>query len=120
MNLFSLVSAILLVILLTAFMIMLLLAIIFNMKIGAKYRTVLARKLHALRMGSMLTALGIDAEVYLHSIKISDIHRQMERCSACDNTAQCDEKLSNNNVDSDDIDFCSNKESFKSMLNKTI
>ena len=93
LNLVSIISILLLGLLLVIFTILLPVAIIFNTRAGMKYRQVLAEQLDRLRLGKMLTALGIDTDSYLSSERVVDIHKQMERCTACANTEECDTQL---------------------------
>ena len=116
MNTLNLAILGLLALLLAAFMVLLPVAIVFNMKAGMKYRQELARKLDSLRLGKMLAALGMDLNEYLASNPAVDIRDQMERCNACDNTEECDDKLSSNAIDADRIGFCNNEESLRDLV----
>ncbi len=116
MDIISLTIAGLFTLLTGAFIALLVLAIVFNVTAGQRYRENLAQKLDQLRLGKMLSALGIDTEVYLHSERILDIHQQMNRCSSCVNTDQCDDQLSDGAVGADEIDFCNNERSLQEML----
>ena len=116
MDLISLIIAGLLVLLTGAFVVLMVLAIMFNLKAGQRYRANLAKRLDQLRLGKMLSALGIDTETYLHSERIVDIHQQMNRCSSCANTDQCDDQLADGAVRRDEIDFCNNERSLQEML----
>ncbi|HED17423.1 MAG TPA: hypothetical protein ENI64_11495 [Gammaproteobacteria bacterium] len=118
MDSFSIVVVILLGLALAVFAISLFVAIIFNVKIGLKYREPLARKLHALRLSKMLSALGISTDEYLHTENIIKINEQMERCAECGNTEECDDNLANDNMDVDRIDFCNNESTLKDMVSK--
>jgi hypothetical protein len=118
MNLFSLVITGLFVLLTLAFAVMLFSAIVFNLKIGRRYRRSLAREIDRLRLGRMLGALGIDIDAYLHSEQVRDIQAQMSRCAQCANTADCDETLARGKVDSGEIDFCNNEEALKDVAAK--
>ena len=109
MNLFSLIVAGLLTMLTLAFTVMLVSAIVFNMKSGKKYRVSLARRFDQLRLSKMLSALGIDVNSYLHTQGIVDIQKHMDRCSACENTTTCDEQLATGDIKASDIEFCNNE-----------
>ena len=61
-------------------------AIFFNMKVGMRFRQDLANRIHGLRLGKMLNALGIDIDSYLHSEPVVDIENQINRCTQCTNT----------------------------------
>jgi hypothetical protein len=115
MDIFSLIVAILLGFFVALLTVLLFTAIIFNMKKGRKYRQALAQKIQQLRLNRMLTALGIDPNVYLHDEQITDIHKHMERCEACENTEQCDEALSTNKLNPTEIDFCNNEQSLQKI-----
>jgi hypothetical protein len=116
MDFISLIITALLTLLTGAFVVLLVLAIMFNLKAGQRYRANLAKRLDQLRLGKMLSALGIDTEAYLHSERILDIHQQMDRCSSCANTDRCDDQLADGTVRSDEIDFCNNERSLQELL----
>ena len=115
MDIFSLIVAILLGFFVTLLTVLLFIAIIFNMKNGRKYRQTLAKKIQQLRLNKMLTALGIDPNAYLHNEHITDIHKHMERCEACENTEECDEALSTHKLNPTEIGFCNNKQSLQKI-----
>lgn len=115
MDLFSLIVSILLGFFVILLSILLFVAIIFNMKSGRKYRQALAKKVEQLRLHKMLLALGIDPNAYLHDEHITDIYRHMERCEACKNIEQCDESLSTNDVNPEEISFCNNEQSLRKI-----
>lgn len=118
MNLLSIIIAVVLGLLITVLTAALIIAILYNVKVGARYREPLAAKLQSLRLNKMLVALGIDTYQYLHKENVVTIHDQMKRCSECDNTQECDETLSDNSVDADSFVFCNNESSLKEMLSK--
>lgn len=115
MDILSQIVAILLGFLVTLLIALLFIAIIFNMKKGRKYRQSLSKKVEQLRLNKMLIALGIDPNSYLHDEHITDIHKHMERCQACENTEECDEALATNNVNPDGISYCNNEESLQKI-----
>lgn len=117
-NLVSVASILLLGMLLLIFTVLLPAAIIFNTRAGMKYRQVLAERLHQLRLGKMLAALGIDTDSYLSTEHVVDIHRQMKRCNNCTNTVECDTRLSEDTVDVDDIDYCNNEASLQKIAGR--
>ncbi len=118
MNLFSLITAGLLTVLTLTFIIMLVSAIVFNMKSGERFRRSLATRIDQLRLSKMLSALGIDISNYLHTQKIVDIEKHMERCSACEKTDTCDEKLAAGDINMADIDFCNNEKSLQDIAQR--
>ena len=118
MDTFSVITAIFLALLLAVFTGLLFITIIYNVKVGARYRESLANKFQSLRLNKMLLALGIDTYEYLHKENVVTIHEQMDRCSECGNTDECDDSLANNAVDAGNIDFCNNESSLKDMLSK--
>ena len=115
MNLFSLIVAGLLTMLTLAFAVMLVSAIVFNMKSGKKYRGSLARRIDQLRLSKMLSALGIDINSYLHTQGIVDIQKHMDRCSACENTSTCDEQLATGDIKASAIEFCDNEKALQEI-----
>ena len=117
MNILSLIAVGILALMLTAFLVLLPVAIIFNMKAGMKYRQNLARGVEKLRLSKMLTALGIDVNEYLANNPALEIRSHMERCSECSNTEECDDQLSNSAIDADRIGFCNNEESLREIVN---
>ena len=87
-----------------------------NVIVGMEFRKHLARKVHALRLNKMLTALGIDVDSYLHSERVIDIEQHVDRCAACENTETCDEQLARGAVDATHIDYCDNEQSLQRIL----
>ena len=118
MNTLNLAAFGILALTVAAFLVLLPVAIIFNMKAGMKYRQELARKLDNLRLGKMLAALGMDLDEYLATNPAVEIKNQMERCAACSNTEECDDKLATQAIDADRIGFCNNEESLRRMSSK--
>lgn len=91
------------------------LAIVFNLRIGIRYRSALAQKLVDLRLERMLVALGISPQEYLHHERVVDIHEQMRRCGECGNTALCDDNLQSGSVTLDSIGYCRNEQSLQKL-----
>lgn len=118
MNTFSIITAMALGILITALVALLFLAIIYNVKAGTKYREILANKVQALRLNKMLSALGIDTYEYLHKESVVTIHEQINLCSECTNTDECDDNLSANTVDASTLEYCNNEATLKKMVPK--
>lgn len=104
--------------LLVIFIVLLLAAIIFNTRAGVKYRQGLADQLERLRLGKMLTALGIDTDSYLSRVRAVDIREQMDRCNACSNTGECDTRLTEGPVDAGSIDYCNNEASLQKIATR--
>ena len=115
MNLVTIISILLLGLLLATFMVLLPVAIIFNTRAGMKYRQTLAEQLERLRLGNMLTALGIDTDSYLSSERVVAIREQMDRCNACGNTEECDTRLAGGAVDAGSISYCNNEASLQEI-----
>ncbi|MEZ5541351.1 MAG: DUF6455 family protein [Pseudomonadota bacterium] len=111
----SLISAALLLLALALFTFLLMAAIVFNFKAGIRYRKALARQLENFRLSKMLTALGIDIDEYLSTERVVDIHTHMQRCGACENVGECDERLAGGKLTDDDIGFCNNEESLQQI-----
>jgi len=118
MNLFSIIVTGLFALLMAAFAGLLFAAIVFNLRIGRKYRESLAHDIDRLRLSRMLAALGIDVTSYLHNERIVDIQQQMSRCSDCGRTAECDERLTSGSVDAREIGFCNNEQSLQQILER--
>ena len=114
-NLVSVLAIVLLGLLLLVFTVLLPLSVVFNTRSGMNYRRVLARKLDKLRLGKMLKALGIDMNRYLSTEYVANIHKQMDRCTACANTEECDTRLAEGDVTAEQIDFCNNEESLQKL-----
>ena len=118
MNLMSMILFGLLGLLLVAFAVLLVAAIVFNLNIGKRYRRHLAQDLDKLRLSGMLAALGLDINSYLHSERVVDIENQMKRCSDCAQTSECDDRLAGGDVGPDKIAFCDNESSLRDLLDK--
>ena len=115
LNIISVTSLLLLVLLMASFIFLLSTAIIFNTRAGMKYRTTLAARLKQLRLGKMLAALGIDTDSYLSRERAVDIHQHMQRCTSCTNTEECDSRLTDENIDTETIDYCNNEASLRKL-----
>jgi hypothetical protein len=109
LNLVSTLSALFLGLVLVTFTVLLSVAIVFNTRAGMKYRQGIAEQVQRLRLGKMLTALGIDMDSYLSGERVVDIREQIERCNRCTNTDECDTELSAGTVDSSSISYCNNE-----------
>ena len=108
----------LLLLLLIAVVVVLPIAIIFHIRSGIGYRRNLARRIDQLRLGKMLTALGIDTTQYLQDENLHEIKEQVEKCEACDNTLECDENLTNGNIRIDNIDYCNNNTAMHDIVDR--
>jgi hypothetical protein len=118
MNTITLIALAVLALVVVSFSVLLPLAIVFNVRAGEKYRKGLAEKVNQLRLGKMLKALGVDIDVYLNSERSLEIQQQIDRCAACGNTAECDDKLAGDALSPDSIDFCNNEESLREIAKK--
>ncbi len=87
-----------------------------NVIVGMEFRKHLARKVHALRLNKMLTALGIDIESYLHSERVIDIEEHVDRCATCENTETCDDQLARGTINAANIDYCNNEQSLQRIV----
>lgn len=114
----SIVSILLLVLTLLVFVVLLPVAIIFSTRAGVKYRKELARQLDQLRLGRMLTALGIDIDSYLSGERAVEIRKQIARCGACTNTAECDTHLDEGSVNPGNIDYCRNEKTLQKIAGR--
>ena len=115
LNIISVTSLMLLVLLMASFIFLLSTAIVFNTRAGMNYRTTLAARLEQLRLAKMLAALGIDTDSYLSRERTVDIHRHMQRCTSCTSTQECDSRLGDENVDTETIDYCNNEASLRKL-----
>jgi len=115
MDIFSLIVAILLGLLVTLLTALLFITIIINMKRGRKYRQALATKVTQLRLNKMLVALGIDTNAYIHDEHVADIYNHMKHCEECSNTDECDDALSGDKINPYEIGFCNNEQSLQKI-----
>ena len=115
MEIFSLIMAMLLGLLVTLLTALLFIAIIFNMRRGSKYRQALARKVAKLRQNKILVALGVDTNAYIQDEHFADIHNHMKHCEECRNTEECDDALSEDKINPDEIGFCNNEQSLQKI-----
>lgn len=118
MEIFNLITASVLIVLLTGFTTYLFFTIIFNVKTGIRYRKSLAKTVYALRLSKMFDALGIDTYEYLHKERVADIKNQVKRCSECENTQQCDDGLSSNAINTENISYCNNESDLRDIALK--
>ena len=116
MNTLTLITlGLLLTLVVAVFAVLLPRAFVLNYKTGMVHRERLAGQIDTLRLGNMLAVLGIDTAAYVSKQRAVDIQEQMSRCTACENTASCDEKLQQEDVTADEIDFCSNEEALRKL-----
>jgi hypothetical protein len=87
-----------------------------NVIVGMEFRKNLARQINALRLNKMLAALGIDVNSYLHQERVIDIEEQIGKCSACQNTAICDDQLAKGTIQPGNIDYCNNEEALQHIV----
>ena len=66
-----------------------------------------------LRLTKILVALGVDTNAYIHDEHIADIYSHMERCEDCSNTEECDDTLSKDQIEPNEIGFCNNEQSLQ-------
>ena len=86
-----------------------------NLINGRKFHHALEQEFRKLRLSNMLTALGISKTDYIYQTNVKDINQQMKSCSDCTNTGECDEKLSEPDIDITEIAFCNNEEDLKTI-----
>ena len=107
-----------LILLLTAFVLRLSYTIMTNLVNGRKFHHSLEQQFNKLRLSNMLVALGINKTDYIYQTNVNDIQQQMRSCSACANTEECDDKLSNSAIEITDIEFCNNEADLKEIKQK--
>jgi len=118
MNTITIIALVMLTLMLVTFTVLLPVAIVFNVRAGEKYRQGLAEKVNQLRLGKMLAALGVDIDVYLNSERSLEIQQHIDRCAACGNTAECDDKLTGQAITPDNIGFCNNEAHLREIAKK--
>jgi len=104
-----------LVLLLSGFLFRLTYTIVTNLINGRKFHHALEQEFDKLRLSSMLSALGINKTAYIYQTSVKDIHQQMDNCSACTNTDECDSNLANRKIDIAEIEFCNNEAELKAL-----
>jgi hypothetical protein len=104
-----------LVLLLSVFTFRLTYTIMVNLINGRKFHHALEQEFDKLRLSNMLTALGINKKAYIYQTNVKDIHQQMENCSACANTGECDSNLANQKLEVTEIEFCNNEAELKAL-----
>jgi hypothetical protein len=88
---------------------------VLNLINGRKFHHSLEQDFNKLRLSNMLTALGINKTAYIYQTSVKDIHQQMDNCSACTNTGECDSNLADKKIDITSIDFCNNEAELKAI-----
>jgi hypothetical protein len=83
-----------------------------NMQQGREFRRNLAQGLQPLRMSKVLSALGLDINLYLHKLSVHNIKQHMSKCENCSTTGACDEKLSQPTIQHAELEFCPIQEGF--------
>lgn len=104
-----------LLLLIAGFIIRLCYTIASNLINGRKFHHALEQQFNQLRLSNMLSALGINKTAYIYQVNANEIKKQMNSCSECNNTAECDEKLSTADIDINNIDFCNNEADLKKL-----
>ncbi len=89
--------------------------IFLNLIKGRQFHQALEQEFDKLRLSRMLTALGINKSKYIHNTDVLSIKQQMDSCSQCGNTDECDSQLSDGKIEIDSIHFCDNEESLKEI-----
>jgi hypothetical protein len=83
-----------------------------NMRQGREFRRNLSQSLQQLRMSKVLSALGLDTNLYLHKLSVHNIKQHMSKCENCATTSACDEKLSQPSIQHAELEFCPIQKSF--------
>ncbi len=104
-----------LLLLVTGFILRLSYAIMINLINGRKFHYELEQAFNRLRLSRMLSALGISQTDYIYQNSVRDIKQQMNNCSDCSNTDECDEKLADTDIDIEGIEFCNNEADLKEL-----
>ena len=104
-----------LVLLVAGFILRLCYTIMINLINGRKFHHQLEQEFSRLRLSNMLTALGISRMDYIYQNSVTDINQQMQSCSDCTNTDECDEKLADPKIDITEIEFCNNEADLKAL-----
>ena len=115
MDIFSLVISSALGLSLVYFIARLSYVIVINLINGRKFHQSLEHEFDKLRLSRMLAALGINKTAYIYQTNVNDIKQHMESCASCKNTDVCDEKLTGEELSTDDIAFCNNEKDLKAM-----
>ena len=115
MDILTTIVGIALLLMLTVFLGWLSYAIVTNLINGRKFHESLEQQLHKLRLSKMLDAFGINKTAYIYQTSVKDIHQQMNNCSACTNTDECDEQLSAAEPVITNIEFCNNEAELKEI-----
>lgn len=95
-----------------------LISMFMNMKFGRKYFERLSKKLQSLRLNKMLSALGIETDNYLSTQRKIDITRHMDACNQCKNTKECDQHLTDGDIDPDSIMYCNNEKELQELVSQ--
>lgn len=110
MNILNNIILVLLAIAFAVLVIGFLMLITRNVIQGRVVRHKLAERVESLRMSKMLSALGIDFSSYLHQVPLNKINESMNKCDDCSTLDQCDDKLQQEIIEPEEIDFCPNQE----------
>ena len=109
MNTSTMIFGSALAILLASFILRLSYTILKNLINGRKFHHSLEQSFSRLRLSKMLTALGINQTAYIYTTNVNEIQQQMNNCKACENTDECDDKLSTEDIAITEITFCNNE-----------
>ena len=87
-----------------------------NIKTGIRFRQALSEKIDGLRLGRMLSRLGITNKGYLYEQRIHKIRHHIDQCEACENIDICDARADDmDEIDNDIATYCPNAEDLVSI-----
>jgi hypothetical protein len=90
-----------------------------NIKTGIQFRKALLKQVADLRLGKMLSRLGINRDRYLMEQRTHLIKYHINRCESCENTDTCDGRLEDEGEVADDVaTYCPNAEDLLAIRNE--
>ena len=90
-----------------------------NIKTGVQFRQALLKKIADLRLGKMLSRLGINRDRYLMEQRTHLIKLHIDQCESCENTDTCDGRLDGEGEVADEVaTYCPNAEDLLAIRNE--
>ena len=93
MDWFSIVVTVVVGGLMAAFIAMLGVNIVRNLRHAEQYREGLERKVNSLRLGDMASRVGLSSGRLVHHAAVPDLRKQIDQCQSCQHTTACDQVL---------------------------
>jgi len=94
-------------------------ALLQNIQTGIRFRKTLSSQIASLRLGKMLSRLGITNNAYLYNQRTHKIRHHINQCETCEHADTCDVRLDDTDEIANDVaTYCPNAEDLIAIKNK--